>query len=208
MRLLLFYRGRLQCANSQSAVWQLRSSSSFPPRSSKQATEIQPSPRRTKLITQSSPWLPATCRSCRSMNHSSRCLPAPPQDDSLKLRPSRQSAIGRSASDFYRKTADGCPTCPTTFASIWTGPPLATQPGIRFGTQSRSPILSYTLGGVCLGLALLALHNSAPSLAVDASEPARALGIAPMRRGEPGYHRGLDTDNHGIACEPYMAGGH
>ena len=32
---------------------------------------------------------------------------------------------------------------------------------------------------------------------------ARAAGVAPMYRGEPGYRSGLDGDNDGIACEPY-----
>lgn len=30
---------------------------------------------------------------------------------------------------------------------------------------------------------------------------ARAAGVAPIRRGEPGYSRHLDRDNDGIACE-------
>ncbi|WP_245836471.1 excalibur calcium-binding domain-containing protein [Sphingopyxis indica] len=34
-------------------------------------------------------------------------------------------------------------------------------------------------------------------------DDARAAGTAPIYRGEPGYRRGLDRDNDGIACEPY-----
>jgi hypothetical protein len=30
---------------------------------------------------------------------------------------------------------------------------------------------------------------------------ARASGAAPLRRGEPGYRKGLDRDNDGIACD-------
>lgn len=30
---------------------------------------------------------------------------------------------------------------------------------------------------------------------------ARALGAAPVRRGEPGYGRHLDRDNDGVGCE-------
>lgn len=30
---------------------------------------------------------------------------------------------------------------------------------------------------------------------------ARAAGVAPLRRGEPGYRAGLDRDNDGVACE-------
>ena len=30
----------------------------------------------------------------------------------------------------------------------------------------------------------------------------RALGIAPLRRGQPGYRPWMDGDNDGFACEP------
>lgn len=30
---------------------------------------------------------------------------------------------------------------------------------------------------------------------------ARAAGVAPLRRGDPGYRAGLDRDGDGIACE-------
>jgi hypothetical protein len=32
---------------------------------------------------------------------------------------------------------------------------------------------------------------------------ARALGLAPAYRGQPGYRAHLDRDGDGIACEPY-----
>lgn len=35
----------------------------------------------------------------------------------------------------------------------------------------------------------------------------RAAGVAPIRRGEPGYSPKLDRDGDGIACEPYRSGG-
>lgn len=31
----------------------------------------------------------------------------------------------------------------------------------------------------------------------------RAAGLAPLRRGHPGYRSEMDGDNHGVACEPY-----
>ncbi|ATY32980.1 hypothetical protein CVN68_14255 [Sphingomonas psychrotolerans] len=34
-------------------------------------------------------------------------------------------------------------------------------------------------------------------------DEARAAGVAPMRRGEPGYREDLDGDSDGLACEPY-----
>lgn len=30
---------------------------------------------------------------------------------------------------------------------------------------------------------------------------ARAAGVAPLRRGDPGYRAGLDRDDDGVACE-------
>lgn len=35
---------------------------------------------------------------------------------------------------------------------------------------------------------------------------ARAVGTAPIYRGEPGYRSGLDGDGDGIACEPHRNG--
>ena len=32
---------------------------------------------------------------------------------------------------------------------------------------------------------------------------ARSVGLAPARRGQPGYYPSHDADNDGIACEPY-----
>lgn len=34
-------------------------------------------------------------------------------------------------------------------------------------------------------------------------DDARAAGVAPIYRGQPGYREGMDGDNDGIACEPY-----
>lgn len=36
-------------------------------------------------------------------------------------------------------------------------------------------------------------------------DAARAAGVAPLRRGEPGYREALDRDGDGIACEPHPA---
>lgn len=32
---------------------------------------------------------------------------------------------------------------------------------------------------------------------------ARAAGVAPIHRGQPGYRSELDRDDDGVACEPY-----
>ena len=34
-------------------------------------------------------------------------------------------------------------------------------------------------------------------------DAARAAGVAPIYRGEPGYREQLDADGDNIACEPY-----
>lgn len=50
------------------------------------------------------------------------------------------------------------------------------------------------------GSAELALRHLAAAPDCNA---ARAQGLAPARRGEPGYYARHDRDNDGIACEPY-----
>jgi hypothetical protein len=34
-------------------------------------------------------------------------------------------------------------------------------------------------------------------------DDARAVGVAPIYRGQPGYREGMDGDLDGIACKPY-----
>lgn len=41
----------------------------------------------------------------------------------------------------------------------------------------------------------------APKIHYKNCREARAAGVAPIRRGEPGYAKHLDRDNDGIACE-------
>ena len=86
----------------------------------------------------------------------------------------------------------------------------------KFKLRTLPRLLRHAIVGTCLGLGLFALHKASPLMpwtvatsqfAVPANcDVARARGIAPMRRGEPGYHRRLDADNNGIACEPLVAG--
>ncbi len=44
---------------------------------------------------------------------------------------------------------------------------------------------------------------SAPIQHFRNCDEARAAGVAPIRRGQPGYSPRLDADLDGIACEPY-----
>jgi hypothetical protein len=50
-------------------------------------------------------------------------------------------------------------------------------------------------------------RSSLPSAASTRSfrncAEARAAGVAPIYRGQPGYAEHLDRDHDGIACEPY-----
>ena len=47
------------------------------------------------------------------------------------------------------------------------------------------------------------LHETAPARAFRNCSEARALGAAPVRRGDPGYGPHLDRDGDGVGCEPY-----
>lgn len=41
------------------------------------------------------------------------------------------------------------------------------------------------------------------SLAAPNCAAARAMGLAPARKGRPGYYQRHDADGDGIACEPF-----
>lgn len=44
---------------------------------------------------------------------------------------------------------------------------------------------------------------SAASVYYSDCNEARAAGVAPIYRGQPGYRSEMDGDSDGIACEPY-----
>jgi hypothetical protein len=50
------------------------------------------------------------------------------------------------------------------------------------------------------GLTLLGGEYNAPRTC----DEARSRGLAPARRGQPGYAPWLDRDHDGIACEPWV----
>jgi Flp pilus assembly secretin CpaC len=66
-------------------------------------------------------------------------------------------------------------------------------------------VQSYSCTTSCIS-ALTASVNNNEVTAVSGSfrncDAARAAGVAPIRRGEPGYGPHLDSDNDGIGCEP------
>ncbi|MDQ3289241.1 MAG: excalibur calcium-binding domain-containing protein [Pseudomonadota bacterium] len=67
------------------------------------------------------------------------------------------------------------------------------------GSASRAP------AAATLAPAQAARNNAANSRGASAPyrncDAARAAGVAPVRRGDPGYGRHLDRDNDGIGCE-------
>lgn len=47
-----------------------------------------------------------------------------------------------------------------------------------------------------------ALTTREKSVTYSGCREIRARGIAPLRRGQPGYRPWMDGDNDGLACEP------
>ncbi|HET6387810.1 excalibur calcium-binding domain-containing protein [Hyphomicrobium sp.] len=73
------------------------------------------------------------------------------------------------------------------------------------------PLWPWLLLG-CVGGSLLAIASASPwpldvtvrhFLASSNCKTARAVGLAPAVRGEPGYWPRNDADDDGIACEPW-----
>lgn len=60
---------------------------------------------------------------------------------------------------------------------------------------------------LCVGVAIFDRSATTKKMRHFAAYPncmsARAVGLAPARRGQPGYWPHLDRDRDGIACEPY-----
>lgn len=47
------------------------------------------------------------------------------------------------------------------------------------------------------------MHAIERSVQYDGCNQVRALGKAPLHRGDPGYGSHMDGDGDGVACEPY-----
>jgi hypothetical protein len=79
----------------------------------------------------------------------------------------------------------------------------------------RQRLLRWARYGAIVGTALLGVYvifaaSSWPPLttarhfaAFPDCDSARYVGLAPARRGEPGYWSHLDRDKDGVACEPW-----
>ncbi|OBF91069.1 calcium-binding protein [Mycobacterium sp. 852002-51163_SCH5372311] len=57
------------------------------------------------------------------------------------------------------------------------------------------------IGGALLSGALLGVGTAQADPYYKNCAEARAAGVAPIHKGDPGYRPGLDRDNDGIACE-------
>jgi len=79
----------------------------------------------------------------------------------------------------------------------------------RARLRNARAIAAPALIGAALGvggfLLIDAMANPAPARerAFASCAAAHAAGVAPIRRGEPGYAPHLDRDDDGVACEPY-----
>jgi len=67
--------------------------------------------------------------------------------------------------------------------------------------------LTATLSALVFGATWLALSQDSDGFGGEPfyrnCSAARAAGVTPLDRGEPGYRSKLDADNDGIACEYY-----
>lgn len=77
-----------------------------------------------------------------------------------------------------------------------------------FYLSVRGPaLIGFAFGAI--GVGIFAFSPFSPMMTVwhIAASPncaaARAVGLAPARRGEPGYFATHDADNDGRACEPF-----
>jgi hypothetical protein len=80
---------------------------------------------------------------------------------------------------------------------------------LRYWYRSPSMVVIVALGAFGICSWLLNVSPSTPKTTplhvgyVRNCAAARAMGIAPIYRGQPGYAPHLDRDDDGIACEPY-----
>ena len=91
--------------------------------------------------------------------------------------PNRPHAIsGQMARDSFLKTAT--PLVALTFLGVYNLPPITHEEIAAQGAVEQS------------------VHY-------NGRNEVRALGKAPLYRGDPGYGEHMDGDGDGVACEPY-----
>ncbi|MFA7295622.1 MAG: excalibur calcium-binding domain-containing protein [Dehalococcoidia bacterium] len=107
---------------------------------------------------------------------SQNSTPVPPATPSATPALATSTATAAAPRSTSQTTATPAPAAPSTATTAPTSNAPTTQPPSSTATVAAS--VSY------------------PSC-----DAARAAGVAPMKRGEPGYRPGLDRDNDGIACD-------
>lgn len=85
----------------------------------------------------------------------------------------------------------------------------APRPGSRWLRRYWLPLAIVAALAVLAGWSLAAVkprtvgEGARHLLAAPNCDAARAVGLAPARRGEAGYYAAHDADGDGIACEPW-----
>ena len=94
--------------------------------------------------------------------------------------------------------ARSCPTCssasPRTTVAAWPPP----RDSLGSSASGASPTAPATTAAPA---SPRPVTTAAPSASYPNCDAARAAGVAPIHRGEPGYSSKLDRDGDGIACE-------
>ena len=85
----------------------------------------------------------------------------------------------------------------------------ATRPRSLWFRRHWIPLAAVAALAVVAGWSLMAVkprtvgEGARHLLAAPNCDAARAVGLAPARRGQPGYYASHDADDDGIACEPW-----
>ncbi len=85
----------------------------------------------------------------------------------------------------------------------------APRPGRRWYRRHWIPLVAVAALMVAAGWSLMTVkprtvgEGARHLLAAPNCDAALAVGLAPARRGQPGYYASHDADGDGIACEPW-----
>jgi hypothetical protein len=71
----------------------------------------------------------------------------------------------------------------------------------RKGSTVKKKMIIAAIGGALLSGSLLGAGAANADVYYKNCAEARAAGVTPIHKGEPGYRPGLDRDGDGIACE-------
>lgn len=100
---------------------------------------------------------------------------------------------------FSEAYVSGAETARMHNLGIWAG--TFEQPGdYRASNPSREP---RETPRAAVQVAASVSRNGTQTVFYRNCDAARAAGVAPLYRGQPGYRPPMDADNDGVACEPY-----